>query len=280
MERGWTSKRDLVGYYNPLTQSFDQNNKRVYDALKILDHEKRLGISRFPLIILLDEANLSPMEYYWADFMNLCDGISDSSEINMGEDNIFMIPQTLHFMATINNDHTTETLSPRLIDRSAVITLPKARSVGLGDDVIDPSKIRHISWDSLNNAFVKVSEEDIPEPGRLESAIAEIRNVLREQNEYLSPRREKSFRRYYAAAARLLDSSDDESGRDPYLIAIDYAIAQFVLPKVNGYGDEYRTWLEGCLNECQERSLVFTENIIASILQNGDRNLNSYQFFI
>ena len=36
VERGWTSKRDLVGYYNPLTKSFDKNNKQIYDALQII----------------------------------------------------------------------------------------------------------------------------------------------------------------------------------------------------------------------------------------------------
>ncbi len=34
-------------------------------------------------MILLDEANLSPMEYYWADFMNICDDIDYTSIINL-----------------------------------------------------------------------------------------------------------------------------------------------------------------------------------------------------
>ena len=73
VERGWTSKRDFIGYYNPLSKSFDKSNRRVYDALHQLNIEKRENLSKFPFFILLDEANLSPMEYYWADFMNICE---------------------------------------------------------------------------------------------------------------------------------------------------------------------------------------------------------------
>ena len=132
VERGWTSKRDFIGYYNPLTKTFDKNNKKVFDALQIADIEAKGAVNKLPMLFLLDEANLSPMEYYWADFMNVCDDLAVSNEINIGENHIFSIPETVHFVATINNDHTTETLSPRLIDRAAVITLPSvSRSFGL-----------------------------------------------------------------------------------------------------------------------------------------------------
>lgn len=32
VERGWTSKRDFIGYYNPLTKSFEENNRNVLRA--------------------------------------------------------------------------------------------------------------------------------------------------------------------------------------------------------------------------------------------------------
>ena len=57
--------------------------------------------------------------------MNICDDLGSHSKVNLGEDYVFGIPETLHFVATINNDHTTETLSPRLIDRAWIIILPQ-----------------------------------------------------------------------------------------------------------------------------------------------------------
>lgn len=84
IERGWTSKRDFIGYYNPLSKSFDKSNRAMYDALRQLHTEKTKGESKFPYFVLLDEANLSPMEYYWSDFMNICDDLNDQSSVNLG----------------------------------------------------------------------------------------------------------------------------------------------------------------------------------------------------
>lgn len=82
--------------------------------------------SSYPLFIMLDEANLSPIEYYWADFMRLTDRSSYSdSYINIGIEHELYVPKTLRFLATINTDQTTESLSPRLIDRACIIKLPK-----------------------------------------------------------------------------------------------------------------------------------------------------------
>lgn len=112
VERGWTTKRDFIGYYNPLTKAFDRSNRRMFDALNIMNLEANGNSTDMPFMILLDEANLSPMEYYWADFMNICDEIDCSSVINLGDDFCFNVSKQLRFVATINNDHTTEALSP------------------------------------------------------------------------------------------------------------------------------------------------------------------------
>ncbi|MDE6729710.1 MAG: hypothetical protein K2J71_02915, partial [Oscillospiraceae bacterium] len=101
VERGWQSKRDFIGYFNPLTRRYDKNNSRVYDALRILDTEREN--SRYPMLILLDEANLSPLEYYWADFMRLADQSEIQNRfINIGTDADIYIPETLRFVATVN----------------------------------------------------------------------------------------------------------------------------------------------------------------------------------
>ncbi|WP_444483896.1 hypothetical protein, partial [Sutterella wadsworthensis] len=43
VERGWTSKRDFVGYWNPLTKTFESVDDRRRDAFQALDAEARLG---------------------------------------------------------------------------------------------------------------------------------------------------------------------------------------------------------------------------------------------
>ena len=135
-----------------LTKAFEENNREVFEGLRLLDMEQKKGLHKWPFIILLDEANLSPMEYYWADFMNICDDLDNNSSINLGNNNVFHIPETLHFLATINNDHTTETLSPRLIDRAWVITLPKNSSIQYNRE-IPKDLIRNITWDEIKKVF-------------------------------------------------------------------------------------------------------------------------------
>lgn len=187
VERGWTSKRDFVGYYNPLSKTFDKSNRRIYDALHQLDTEKRAGILKLPYIILLDEANLSPMEYYWSDFMNICDDLGPHSKVNLGEDYVFGVPETLHFVATINNDHTTETLSPRLIDRAWIITLPQLNlrdysSFG-NESNIPTEEVEVISWKSLRDAFTPVKDECFFTP-ELQKCYESIVAKLREKKIY------------------------------------------------------------------------------------------------
>lgn len=149
VERGWSSKRDFIGYYNPLTKKYDKNNSKVFDALQTLDLER--DNSEYPYLITLDEANLSQMEYYWSDFMRLADRTSDlDSYINIGTENDFFVPRTLRFLATINTDQTTEPLSPRLIDRACIIKLPEAK---LKKNTNTDTPSEHITWDALYNAF-------------------------------------------------------------------------------------------------------------------------------
>lgn len=125
VERGWSSKRDFLGYWNPLSKTFESPDPRRSDALALLDAESRAGFDDLAFVMLLDEANLSPMEYYWGDFMRICDDRSRMNRIALGGDALYDVPDTLRFLATINSDFTTENLSPRLLDRAPVVTLPE-----------------------------------------------------------------------------------------------------------------------------------------------------------
>jgi MoxR-like ATPase len=275
VERGWTSKRDFVGYYNPLSKTFDKSNRRVYDALHQLDTEKREGICKLPCVILLDEANLSPMEYYWSDFMNICDDLGPDSKINLGEDYIFGIPETLHFVATINNDHTTETLSPRLIDRAWVVTLPQAAQREYGQATIPQQEIEMITWNSLRNAFMPTERAPLFTP-EIQECYASIINELRKQRFAVSPRIDAAIKRYCAVASRYFEN---DTGIAPDFIALDYAIAQRILPKILGNGEEFEKWLEEFGSLCSSNGLNMSAKILQGIMERGNQRMKYYQFF-
>lgn len=280
VERGWTSKRDFVGYYNPLSKTFDKSNRRIYDALHQLDTEKRAGILKLPYIILLDEANLSPMEYYWSDFMNICDDLGPHSKVNLGEDYVFGVPETLHFVATINNDHTTETLSPRLIDRAWIITLPQLNlrdysSLG-NESNIPAEEVEVISWKSLRDAFTPVKDECFFTP-ELQKCYESIIAKLREKKFTVSPRIDIAIKRYWAIASKYFEMDDTKTAAPT--IALDYAIAQRILPKIGGNGEEFEKWLKEFSSLCSSNGLNTSAAIVKDIIERGNQQMKYYQFF-
>lgn len=280
VERGWTSKRDFVGYYNPLSKTFDKSNRRIYDALHQLDIEKRSNRLRLPYIVLLDEANLSPMEYYWSDFMNICDDLGPHSKVNLGEDYVFDIPETLHFVATINNDHTTETLSPRLIDRAWVITLPQLTLrdySSFGSETSIPAEIVEvISWDSLRNAFNPEIDDFLFSP-EIQKCYDLIIAKLREKKFSVSPRIDIAIKRYWAVASKYFEMDDTKTAATT--IALDYAIAQRILPKIIGNGEEFEKWLKEFSSLCSSNSLNTSAAMLKDIIERGNQQMKYYQFF-
>lgn len=280
VERGWTSKRDFVGYYNPLSKTFDKSNRRIYNALHQLDTEKRAGILKLPYIILLDEANLSPMEYYWSDFMNICDDLGPHSKVNLGEDYVFGVPETLHFVATINNDHTTETLSPRLIDRAWIITLPQLNlrdysSLG-NESNIPAEEVEVISWKSLRDAFTPVKDECFFTP-ELQKCYESIVAKLREKKFTVRPRIDIAIKRYWAIASKYFEMDDTKTVAPT--IALDYAIAQRILPKIGGNGEEFEKWLKEFSSLCSSNGLNTSAAIVKDIIERGNQQMKYYQFF-
>ena len=274
VERGWTSKRDFVGYFNPLTKSFESVDDRRYDAFRQLDQEERSGVSALPFVMMLDEANLSPMEYYWADFMNICDRRSELSYISLGDKAHYHVPDTLRFLATINNDHTTEILSPRLIDRAMVITLPDVDWGALPArkpvTAFDP---KLISWQALQELFgprdIKAHKTDIAD------LLDELYDRMARAGFPVSARARLTIEHYISAAAAVF--ADDQ--QPAYVVAVDYALAQKLLPKLSGTGEEFCQWLEALKTFCESNGLDLSLKLIDQMIRRGKASMGYYKFF-
>ncbi len=275
VERGWTSKRDFIGYFNPLTKKFDRNNSRLFDALNVLNIEATDRKTNRPFVILLDEANLSPMEYYWADFMNACDDLNENSTIDLGEDYIFRIPDELRFLATINNDHTTESLSPRLIDRAWVVRLPNAQT-GLGKTTSFASDDnREVLWSEFCDVFRA-------ENGEITGSAKEIYEGFISKSKKVgirvSPRSDSAIRRYWSIASEVM-VKDESVMVDPSIIALDYAIAQKILPQISGSGDSVEEGLKELKAFAQDKNLNMTASLLDEIIIRGENTMRFFQYF-
>ena len=278
VERGWTTKRDFIGYYNPLTKSFDRSNRKIFDALNIMDLEAKGSNTDMPFLILLDEANLSPMEYYWADFMNICDGIDSASMINLGDDFCFNIPEQLRFVASINNDHTTESLSPRLIDRAWVIRLPKVKS-GMAQPVTlknDDEEI--VSWSALVSTFGIDDSDMMAMGGTAKDIYDELLNKFRTSKISVSARADTAIRKYWSTAQKLFEN-DAYYGTDASIVALDYAVSQRILTHIDGSGEKYGQQLEEIRKFCSDKNLRISADTLSTVLRNGEDSMQYYQFF-
>lgn len=261
VERGWTSKRDFIGYWNPLTKRFESADSARYEAVRMMDVEARRGMATAPYFMLLDEANLSPMEYYWADFMNVSDERGNLAFLSLGGDTRCRIPDHLRFLATINNDFTTEALSPRLLDRAAIVTLPETEIVSPTDLADAPL----IPWRAMTATFgAKPADE------RVKTLVAELEAAFAGLGIAPSIRTRKDLLGYVAAGIPLFGNT---------ATPLDYAAMQRLIPKVNAAGDDAGDALKRLLDFTQARGMVRTEAAVLDILRRGEEAMGCYRWF-
>jgi len=278
--RGWTSQRDLLGYFNPLNNTFQSAPTGLYELLQATSKENQ-NSPQAPTYVLLDEANLSPIEHYWSTFMIMTD---DNNEKKLqtgryGDDAEIIIPDALRFIATINYDSTTENLSPRLIDRTPIIKLRPER--------INQSKIKQqidtdflvYSHQELTNLF-DVPAKERPELSENEiEHFSKIIDVLQDENpDYgqpiiVSQRKQISIARYCHIAR---DNMIEEGN----LRALDYAISQHILPLINGSGEQYGERLSKLLERIPKNHFKISYPQLERIIKIGKAEIDTFNFFV
>ena len=145
VQSGWTDTQDLLGYFNPIDKCYVPSAfmEALADAASDPDHLH---------LICLDEINLAHVEYYFSEFLSICEQkkprlqlynkryflhakhlLNENSpntkyeELLNASDLIdcypyqFEIPKNVRFIGTMNMDHTVKSLSPKVIDRSFII---------------------------------------------------------------------------------------------------------------------------------------------------------------
>ncbi|WP_418641716.1 AAA family ATPase [Vibrio chaetopteri] len=264
--RGWVSSRDTLGFYNSLKDVYQESRTGLYSFLSKSDSEDAMRL------ILLDEANLSSMEHYWSDFLGLCDMENLSRPIDTGipgKGRFLHIGSKTRFLATINNDATTERLSPRLIDRVPVITL----------DSITPHVSDAFTFE-LDGAmsFSKMQELFIPEDASLsksdESQLNKVIDTLVLRDQQLGQPVPISHRKRIAVT-NYVDVAGALIGSEP---AMDFAIMQHILPQIEGYGTQFRKRLEN-LNSLLSKSYPRSAEQLDRVISCGNEFTGSYSFF-
>ncbi|MBC3878434.1 hypothetical protein H8K38_11480 [Undibacterium sp. FT79W] len=274
--RGWTSQKDLIGFYNPLINKFQASSTGIYEFLLALKAESETNQVTPMAYILLDEANLSPIEHYWSAFFGMTD--KDGSKfLTLGND-VVAIPNCLRFLATINHDGTTEPLSPRTIDRAPFIVMESNsftnEDVANLQELVSIFPLSHDDMELLfgNSSFVPVFND-------MEASIFnEIRSVLSNPSSekgrpiIISVRKEHSIRQYCNKARALMNFDSD-------FVALDYAVLQHILPLVRGSGTKFAKRLDELLIILRNNNLTHSEQYLNQMINYGAAELHSYDFF-
>lgn len=270
--RGWTSSKDLIGYYNPLTRKYQSSKTDLYSFLKLCANDSKNELE-LPSIILLDEANLSPIEHYWSDFIDLSDN-DNNRTIRTTDEETIMFGSGVRFLATINYDHTTEVLSDRLLSRAPVIKL------NVGDYVIDDILKEETLFDSFSmtqfNQYLSKNSQKEYFKGDIKNKFDSIVKTLQEEETTLGQpliigmRKYKSVESYCTVAGNIMEDSNK-------FTALDYAVNQHILPLINGRGDNYSKRLHELKDKLQ--GLPQSLKSVNRIIQIGNDNFKNYKYF-
>ena len=129
----WKERSDIIGYFNEFTKKFNETKllRKMYEA----------GYKKEMYITILDEVNISRIEYYFAEFLSLLelpdeekrylDVVSDVWESDPAElkEGKIKLPPNMWFVGTANNDDSTFAISDKVYDRAMIINLEKKSNV-------------------------------------------------------------------------------------------------------------------------------------------------------
>lgn len=137
VESSWRDKNELLGYYNEFSKTYTP--KKFTQAL----YKARLNPETVTFIVL-DEMNLSRIEYYFSDFLSLMENEEDQREIKLLNVNLnrtedgklvpyyglfeghtIRIPRNVWFVGTANRDESTFEISDKVYDRAHTMNFNK-----------------------------------------------------------------------------------------------------------------------------------------------------------
>lgn len=187
VESSWRDKNELLGYYNEFSRRYTP--KKFTQSL----YKAKLNPT-IPTFIVLDELNLSRIEYYFSDFLSIMEAEEHKREIKllniklypqgfnsnteyMGlkDGNTIEIPTNIWFIGTANRDESTFEISDKVYDRAHTMNFNKrAPKVRIYKEEMKP---RYIPYDVLNQLF-QDSKQKIEYDAESDVILQEVEKLL------------------------------------------------------------------------------------------------------
>ncbi len=188
VESSWRDKNELLGYYNEFSKAYTP--KKFTQAL----YAASLNPETLTFIVL-DEMNLSRIEYYFSDFLSLMENEPDKREIKLLNVGLFKtkngqrtayrgltrghtlkIPPNVWFIGTANRDESTFEISDKVYDRAHTMNFNKrAKKVKCYNE---PQPQKFLSSSAFNELLeqakktVDFNVESYPVIGEVEKLLA------------------------------------------------------------------------------------------------------------
>jgi predicted RNA-binding protein with PUA-like domain len=257
----WTDNRGLLGYYNPITESYAST-----EFLRLLldagDEELRAeveGRPAYPYFVVLDEMNLARVEHYFSDFLSALESgepidLHHSAVVEAGEaadplpvPRRLRIPGNVYFTGTVNVDETTYMFSPKVLDRAFTIEFNEVDLRGFGVNVGSTLEGGELRLSRLPPALEQLGpsgEEDWRAfgeiaGGELRELLIRLHGILEDDHRHFGYRVANEIARFIRLAAEQGDGSEVS-----LRTALDIAIMQKVLPKLHGTQQELEAVLQ------------------------------------
>ena len=155
----WKERSDMIGYFNEFTKKFNETTMlcKLYEA----------GGRKDIYITVLDEVNISRIEYYFAEFLSLLElPDADRRYIDVVADTWkndpkrlvngkLKLPENMWFIGTANNDDSTFAISDKVYDRASVIDLDRKCS----PFVSEKTEQCRISYSELERLFEEAKKK-------------------------------------------------------------------------------------------------------------------------
>ena len=256
VQPSWRDRTELFGYFNEFTKKFNETDvlKEIYEA----------GYTDDIYTIILDEMNISRVEYYFAEMLSILEMpnkdewivelVSSSwpDDPKNIVDGKLKIPANTWYIGTINNDDSTFMVTDKVYDRAMPIDINDK------GEVFEPKDVdaQDINYSYLNNLFTTAMEKNVVSEDTL--------NKINEMDDYVIKHFRIAFGNRIVAHMKKFVPVYVACGGDE-IDGVDYFIARKILRKfeqlnisyirdeIDGFIDFLdKTFGKGKMKECEE----------------------------
>ncbi|MCR5113202.1 MAG: hypothetical protein K6A63_04630, partial [Acholeplasmatales bacterium] len=270
VESSWKDKNELIGYYNEFSKKFTPK-KFTQSLYKAALNENVITF------IVLDEMNLSRIEYYFSDFLSLMENEEDKREIKLLNIKIYKntdgkpekylalsnghtlkIPKNVWFIGTANRDESTFEISDKVYDRANTMNFnkraPKVRSFNepIPQKFITYDKFKELLDNAINTYHFDIEGNEI---------IRNVEEILAPYNISFGNRIYKQIEEYVKIYCSCFTNGDDVLNEAIEKILLNKVVAKLEFKNVEDKEELAEKFEALHLNLCKEFVNKLNEDI-------------------